>query len=227
MSSARFGGFRVPSEACSLRWQDVLWDQDKIVVQSPKGERCGKGERIIPMFPELRSILSEAFDQAQDGDVYCVEKFRRFAVGKTGWMNCSLGGRFAKIIKRAGLTRWPRLFHALRASRETELAAEYPLHVVTAWLGSTPKIAMKHYLMVTDGDFQRTIGGGAKSGALGAALEAQNSAQSIPATFCQLLQETPKAPENQSFCVVLAKDGESWQTGKVAGTGFEPVTSRL
>ena len=42
-------------------------------------------------------------------------------------MNCSLGSRFAKIIKRAGLTRWPRLFHALRASRETELAQEYPL----------------------------------------------------------------------------------------------------
>ena len=69
----RYGGFRVPSEACSLRWQDVLWDQDKIVVQSPKGERYGKGERIIPMFPELRPILEEAFDQAREGDVYCVE----------------------------------------------------------------------------------------------------------------------------------------------------------
>ncbi|MEN6406916.1 MAG: phage integrase SAM-like domain-containing protein, partial [Thermoguttaceae bacterium] len=151
----RFGGFRVPSEACSLRWQDVLWDQNKIVVQSPKGERYGKGERIIPMFPELRPILEEAFEQAQEGDVYCVEKFRRFAVGKTGWVNCSLGSRFAKIIKRAGLVRWPRLFHALRASRETELAAEWPLHIVTAWLGNTPKIAMKHYLMVTESDFQR------------------------------------------------------------------------
>ena len=122
----RYGGFRVPSEACSLRWQDVLWDQNKIVVQRPKGERYGKGERIIPMFPELRPILEEAFEQAQEGDVYCIEKFRRFAVGKTGWMNCSLGSRFAKIINRAGLTRWPRLFHALRATRETELAASIP-----------------------------------------------------------------------------------------------------
>jgi len=50
---------------------------------------------------------------------------------------------------------WPRLFHALRASRETELAAEYPIHVVTAWLGNTPRIAMKHYLMATESDFQR------------------------------------------------------------------------
>lgn len=27
---------------------------------------------------------------------------------------------------------WPRLFHALRASRETELANDYQIHVVTA-----------------------------------------------------------------------------------------------
>ena len=135
-----YGGFRVPSEACSLRWQDVLWDQNKIVVQSPKGERYGKGERIIPMFPELRPILEEAFDQAQVGDVYCVETFRRFAVGKTGWMNCSLGGRFAKIIKRAGLTRWPRLFHALRASRERNLRRS----IRSTWL--QPGWATRHGL---------------------------------------------------------------------------------
>ncbi len=44
------------------------------------------------------------------------------------------------------LEPWPRLLHAMRASRETELAAEYPLHVVTAWLGNTPKIALQYYL---------------------------------------------------------------------------------
>ena len=34
----------------------------------------------------------------------------------------------------------------MRAARETELAAEYPLHVVTAGLGNTPKIALQYYL---------------------------------------------------------------------------------
>ncbi|MCA9177890.1 MAG: hypothetical protein KDB14_25670 [Planctomycetales bacterium] len=43
----------------------------------------------------------------------------------------------------------------MRASRETELAKEYPIHVVTAWLGNTPRIALKHYLQVTDADFER------------------------------------------------------------------------
>ena len=63
-----------------------------------------------------------------------------------------------RILKRAGLEPWPRLFHAMRASRETELVREHPIHVVTAWLGNTPQIAMKHYLMVTETDFSKAIG---------------------------------------------------------------------
>ena len=76
-------------------------------------------------------------------------------------------------MKRAGLKPWPRLFHAMRASRETELAKDYPIHVVTAWLGNTPRIAMKHYLQVTDAYFERASQGGAESGA----RAAQNAAQ--------------------------------------------------
>ena len=217
---ARYGGFRVPSEACSLRWQDVLWDQDKIVVQSPKGERYGKGERVMPLFPELRPILDEAFEQAQEGDVYCIEKFRRFAVGQTGWVNCSLGSRFVKIIKRAGLTRWPRLFHALRASRETELAQEYPIHVVTAWLGNTPRIALKHYLMVTESDFQK------------ATQKATQSVTQKPTThptagYCKDSQESRKALGNKGLLRKTAGGCSALQPTQVAGTGFEPVTSRL
>ncbi len=144
------------------------------------------------MFP----ILEEAFEQAQVGDEYCVERFRRFAIGTTGWINCSLGSRFAKIIKRAGLTRWPRLFHALRASRETELAQEYPLHVVTAWLGNTPKIAMKHYLMVTENDFQ-------KATQIPTQLAVQK-ATSYPMAGCRReSQETQKALGKRAFCEEL------------------------
>ncbi len=216
----RYGGFRVPSEACSLRWQDVLWDQNKIVVQSPKGERYGKGERTIPMFPELRLILEEAFEQAQVGDEYCVEGFRRFAIGTTGWMNCSLGSRFAKIIKRAGLTRWPRLFHALRASRETELAQEYPLHVVTAWLGNTPKIAMKHYLMVTENDFQ-------KATQIPTQLAVQKATMHPVVGYRRESQETKKAPGKKGFLRRTAGGCSSLQLTQVAGMGFEPMTSRL
>ena len=60
-----------------------------------------------------------------------------------------------RIIKRAGLKPWPKLFHNLRASRQTELAAEYPIHVVCAWIGNSAMIAARHYLQVTDDDFKQ------------------------------------------------------------------------
>ena len=103
----------------------------------------------------------EAFEARGDEAVYVIgnDGYRQKADTPGGWRNCNLRTQFNRIIKRAGLEPWPRLFHALRASRETELAREFPLHVVTSWLGNTPRIAMKHYLMTTEDDFARAIGG--------------------------------------------------------------------
>ncbi|MEE3220176.1 MAG: hypothetical protein VX257_07925, partial [Planctomycetota bacterium] len=58
-------------------------------------------------------------------------------------------------ISRAGVDAWPKLFHNLRATRETELAESYPTHVVSAWIGNSARIAEKHYLQVTDDHFRR------------------------------------------------------------------------
>jgi hypothetical protein len=62
-----------------------------------------------------------------------------------------------KIVRRAGLQPWPRLFHNLRASRETELVEKYPVQVVTGWLGNTPSVAMRHYLMTTQQHFDAAL----------------------------------------------------------------------
>jgi hypothetical protein len=53
----------------------------------------------------------------------------------------------------------------LRSSRETELTGQFPLHVVVQWIGNSEPVAAKHYLQVTDADFEQAIHGGAKSGA--------------------------------------------------------------
>lgn len=60
--------------------------------------------------------------------------------------NANLRTQFVRILKRASIEPWERLFQNLRASRETELANEYLLHVVTAWLGNTEKVAGKYHL---------------------------------------------------------------------------------
>ena len=155
---ARYGGLRCPSEVLSVEWRGVDWEAGRIVVHSPKTEHhAGKATRTIPLFPELRAILEEAWDLAPEGAVYVVERYREAALGPKGWRNCNLRTQFERIIKRAGLTPWPRLFHNLRASRETELAERFPIHVVTGWLGNTPDIARKHYLQTTDEHYQRAL----------------------------------------------------------------------
>ena len=63
-----------------------------------------------------------------------------------------------KLIAKAGLKCWPRLFQNLRASCETELVDRFPAHVVAAWLGHSPSIAQRHYLQLRDAYFDMANG---------------------------------------------------------------------
>jgi len=53
---------------------------------------------------------------------------------------------------------WPKLFVNCRSSREAELLAIHPAHVVHKWIGHTAKVAQQHDLQVTDADFDRAAG---------------------------------------------------------------------
>jgi len=85
----------------------------------------------------------------------------------------------------------------MRGSRETELAAIYPLHVVTKWLGNSPKIALRPYLQVTDADFEQgarmVCKSGTESGRLNAQL-AQKAAPHAHAGNCKESQENDANP---------------------------------
>ena len=65
-------------------------------VRSPKTEEHdGKGERIVPLFPELRDVLMDAFELAEPGTEYVVDKFRN--------TSANLRTHLLRIIARAGL----------------------------------------------------------------------------------------------------------------------------
>jgi len=147
----RFGGLRCPSELGCLEWTDFDWGRDRFRVHSPKTEHHkDRGDRWVPIFPELRPYLRESFELAPEKAIYVVPRCQDPGVNlRTGLL---------RIIQRAGLLPWPRLFHNLRGSRETELAGEFPIHVVCAWIGNSQRIAAKHYLRVTDADFTRATG---------------------------------------------------------------------
>jgi hypothetical protein len=76
-----------------------------------------------------------------------------------GWANANLRTRFQKMIRSAGLEPWPRLWHNLRASRQTELADQFPSHVVCRWIGNSEDVAREHYLSVTPEHIERAISG--------------------------------------------------------------------
>ncbi len=163
---SRYGGLRCPSEHLSLTWGDVNWADDRITIRSPKTSNHPGGEsRVIPLFPELRPYLETVFEEAEPGTEHVITRYRL--------KNSNLRSQFVRIIERAGENVWPKVFHNLRASRETELTANHPLHVVCAWIGNSAAIAAKHYLQVTDDHFLAAIEGGAESGAQAAQNEAQ------------------------------------------------------
>lgn len=142
------GHLRTPSEMVRLRWTDILWDTDRIVVHSPKTEGYeGKETRVVPFFPELQTLLNEAWETAEENSEFVITRYRSDSQ--------NLRTTLMKIIERAGLKPWPKLFQNMRASRQTELEETFPTHVVCKWMGNSPKVAQKHYLHVTDSHFEK------------------------------------------------------------------------
>ena len=146
---ARYGGLRTPSETFRLRWEDVNWDRGRFTVHSPKTEGHGKATRIVPLFPRLCRVLLEAFSQAEPGEEYVITRYRD--------ARANLRTHAHRVICRAGLEPWEKTFQNLRSSLETELVEQFPIQTVTSWLGNTPMIAMKHYLMVREEHFTKAV----------------------------------------------------------------------
>jgi len=200
---SRYGGLRCPSEHYALKWGDIDWERGAIRVPCPKLahiERCAF--RTVPLFPELRAPLLKLFGEAEPGTEYVIARHR------LGSLN--LRQQMERFIARAGLTPWPRLFHNLRASRETELMREYDLATVCRWIGNSPAVAAQHYAtsIDLDADFRRA-----------AALpdEAQQKAQQSPAGDdgqrgtapegnSKNARENPETAEFEQPCTIADKD---------------------
>ena len=145
---SRYAGLRCPSEHLALRWSDINWAKNRMKIRSPKTEgHQGKESRVVPIFAELRPYLDAVWDEPPEEAEYVISRYRD--------ANCNLRTQLERIIRKAGLVPWPKLFQNLRSTRETELAEEFPIHVVCAWLGNSQAVAKKHYLQVTDEHFKQ------------------------------------------------------------------------
>ena len=226
---SRYGGLRCPSEHLALRWGDIDWENGRINLPSPKTEHLpGGAYRAVPIFTELRPYLEEVFEQAEPGTIYVINRYRG--------NNQNLRTQFQRILRRAGVQVWERLFHNLRASRETELTENFPLHVVCSWIGNSALIAAKHYLQVTDSHFDKAaarghLGGsevssqksGAECGAQDVDSKAQKAAQHLVATNCTEAKNTKKARKNRAHMQTSAASCDATLVVQIPRTGVEPV----
>ena len=158
----------------------------------------------MPIFPELRPYLEAAWDAAADGAEFVIVRHRD--------SNVNLRTQLLRIIKRAGLKAWTKLFQNLRATRETELAETYPLHVATSWLGNSQLIAAKHYLQVTDAHFTKATHNQTHSGA--------EISEPDGNVVVRPLRDNEKAPEFPG----LSRPFSSVNFMAVPPTGVEPVS---
>lgn len=219
---SRYGGLRCPSEHLCLKWGDVDWEHNRVTIRSPKTEHHAGGEsRVIPLFPELRPYLESLFfDEERAGTEYIITRYRN--------RNANLRSQLLRIIELAGVEPWPKLFHNLRASRQTELTSRFPLHVVCEWIGNSAPIADKHYLQVTDDHYADAVGikaserRGTESGTVDAESSkdaAQNPAQQSAAKSGTDSQETKKTRENRAILLIDALACDSTLNAQVPPRG--------
>jgi integrase len=205
---SRFGGLRCPSEHLALCWGDIDFANGRMTVHSPKtAHHEGKESRLVPLFPELLEYLEDARELAgelaNDPTAPVISRYRS--------ANANLRTQLQRIIKRAGLTPWPKLFQNLRATRETELAEKYPIHVVCAWIGNSPRVANESYLQVTEAHFksaQKPTRQTTRS-----AAEPEGTDWTGEDTTCEFPGDFDNSRDS-SGCLV-------------GGTGLEPVTSTV
>ncbi len=134
---------------------------DRMFIPEPKVEHHEeRGIRECPIFPEVMRELLDAkeLNDAKDNPsefVVDADAYRAAANTPSGWKNANLRTQFLKLLAKADIEPWPRLFHSMRASRQTELTESFPSHVVCSWLGNSEEVAKDHYLLLTDEHFKK------------------------------------------------------------------------
>jgi integrase len=212
LALARWGGLRIPSEALALTWHDVDFEHKRFLVRASKTEHHEDGGvRVVPMFPELTPHFQQVFDEAEEGAVHVITRYRSPAT--------NLRTQLQRYIHRAGVSPWPKLWQNLRASRATELADTFPSHVCAAWLRHTEAIADEFYRTVTDQHFERAVADAPEA--------AQNPAQQPPVMGRNGPERRSGASQEPPELQTVASSCEEFLDDLVGVTGLEPVTSSV
>ena len=135
----RYAALRLPSEVIDLRWEDIDWIRRVIRVRSPKTSHVpGKGQRDVPIFPELFDLLDASKPVEFDQSDYLLPCLR---------LHSNLNMVVRRISHAAGVKQYPKALHALRASCATDWLREHKQpDLVASWTGHSTKVMYEHYI---------------------------------------------------------------------------------
>ncbi len=216
---ARYGGLRCPSEVFAVRPADIDWSKKRMTVWSCKTEHNPGGDRrTIPIFDELVQPLLDAMETMPPDAERLIWRYE----GKS----TNLRTQFNRILEKAGLKAWPKLFQNMRSTRQTELMEIHPTQTVCAWLGNSEKIALSHYAQVRDEHFDKAA---AKDDLVARATAA---AARVTQKAAQQASERPrKAPQAELSEVAqvaslqsVANACETVRMRSMTPAGFEPAS---
>lgn len=197
LAFARYAGLR--SHECRIqRWEDIDLVNRRMQIRSNKTPPV----RCCPIFPELLPHLLRAREMAPAGAEYVQTRYSPDA---------NLLTTLAKIVTKAGLAAWPKMMQNLRATRETELLANYPTKDVTSWLGNSPAVAQRHYAMTTQASFDRATAEGAQLLGVAAGVPQPIAPLKVPQTSADMAGNQPltktaaaENPVNSWVCLASA-----------------------
>ena len=127
-------------------------------------------------------------------------------------MDSNLRTSLEKILRRAGVKQWPKLWKNLRASGATDFAQSLPSHVAATICCHTEQIAQEHNWTVTDNDLD--IAMEKLSTKVSTKVSTNAVSEGLPSSLNVSLAigaETKKAHEIQGFdaiCRLMSSLGE-------------------
>lgn len=212
---ARQCGFRMPSEAAGLKWEHILWDKKLIavVMSSKTAHHKKRAVRHIPLQAETEAALSDLREHATEGAEFVFPDID---------LDTNLRTHLLRILARAGVAPWPKLWQNLRASASTDFARALPAHVAAEICGHTIEIAKEHYWMVMEDDLRNGLGATDAARARLGSNSVHESKENVQKTGSQsAVKADQNESENECFAGVTGSSPNVFKGELVGEEGLE------
>lgn len=151
----RYVTFRGLSEFAGLKWGDIHFGREEVLVKSPKTQRhpggesriapigpaavVGKSEEVVAMAAKAKAAIDRLWDASPKGVEYVFPRLREVS-------SAAINQKLEAVCRDIGVAMWCKPWPNMRASCETDwVLAGVSIFETARWTGHSPDIALKHY----------------------------------------------------------------------------------